>query len=204
MDEENVQTTQMPSIKLVLLGESSVGKSSIVTRYATDTFIEGREATIGAAFLARICSTEHRKVKFEIWDTAGQERFHSLAPMYYRNALAAMIVFDITKYTSFERAKLWVKELKRQGSPNLVIALVGNKLDLDQELREISQQEAEEYAAEMQLFYVETSARLGTHIDHVFEGIADRIPEEQLNARSNNKKIDMERHSLKNRKACAC
>ncbi|OBZ89397.1 Vacuolar protein sorting-associated protein 21 [Choanephora cucurbitarum] len=195
---------QIPSVKLVLLGESSVGKSSIVTRYATDTFIEGREATIGAAFLARICSTEQRKLKFEIWDTAGQERFHSLAPMYYRNALAAMVVFDITKSSSFERAKLWVTELKRQGSPHLVIALVGNKLDLDQESREVPQQEAEEYATEMQLFYVETSARLGTHIEHVFTGIADRIPEEQLNSRSNNRRFDMDHHLSDNRNSCAC
>ncbi|KAI8344878.1 small GTPase superfamily [Choanephora cucurbitarum] len=196
------ESGQLPSVKLVLLGESSVGKSSIVTRYATDTFIEGREATIGAAFLARICSTEQRKVKFEIWDTAGQERFHSLAPMYYRNALAAMVVFDITQSSSFERAKLWVKELKK-GSPHLVIALVGNKLDLDQEAREVSQQEAEDYATEMQLFYVETSARLGTHIEHVFHGIADRIPEDQLNARSNNTRLAIDRHSSSDNR-CAC
>ncbi|KAI8066252.1 ras family-domain-containing protein [Gilbertella persicaria] len=203
MQNDSQMTTQIPSVKLVLLGESSVGKSSIVTRYATDSFTEGREATIGAAFLARICSTTDRKVKFEIWDTAGQERFHCLAPMYYRNALAAMVVFDITKHSSFERAKQWVKELQRQASPHLVIALVGNKTDLDQE-RVVSEQEADAYAKDTQLLYVETSARLGTNIDHVFAEIANNIPAEQLNSRIANKKLDMGGSDSNDKGQCAC
>ncbi|CEG73018.1 Putative Rab family, other [Rhizopus microsporus] len=100
MNRSTEMMNQIPSVKLVLLGDSAVGKSSIITKYATDTFVEGREATIGAAFLAKICATEDRTVKFDIWDTAGQERFRSLAPMYYRNAAAALVVFDVTNYVS--------------------------------------------------------------------------------------------------------
>ncbi|KIR52780.1 rab family protein [Cryptococcus gattii Ru294] len=117
-------------VKLVLLGEAAVGKSSLVLRFTSGDFDENTSPTIGAAFLTQKCRLENRIVKFEIWDTAGQERFHSLAPMYYRNAQAAVVVYDITKAASLEKAKAWVKELQRQANANIVIALVGNKLDL--------------------------------------------------------------------------
>ncbi|KAJ1032454.1 hypothetical protein NDA16_000478 [Ustilago loliicola] len=116
--------------KLVLLGEAAVGKSSVVLRFVQNDFQENKEPTIGAAFLTQKCRLEDRLIKFEIWDTAGQERFHSLAPMYYRNAQASAVIYDVTKASSFEKAKSWVKELQRQANPNIVIALVGNKIDL--------------------------------------------------------------------------
>ncbi|KIX95886.1 uncharacterized protein Z520_08594 [Fonsecaea multimorphosa CBS 102226] len=118
------------SVKLVLLGEAAVGKSSLVLRFVNNDFQENKEPTIGAAFLTQKISLPNRVIKFEIWDTAGQERFASLAPMYYRNAQAALVVYDLTKPTSLVKAKHWVAELQRQASPGIVIALVGNKLDL--------------------------------------------------------------------------
>ncbi|OKL60626.1 hypothetical protein UA08_04088 [Talaromyces atroroseus] len=118
------------SVKLVLLGEAAVGKSSLVLRFVNNDFQENKEPTIGAAFLTQKCSLPTRMIKFEIWDTAGQERFASLAPMYYRNAQAALVVYDLTKPASLVKAKHWVAELQRQASPGIVIALVGNKLDL--------------------------------------------------------------------------
>ncbi|KAK5046586.1 Vacuolar protein sorting-associated protein 21 [Exophiala bonariae] len=118
------------SVKLVLLGEAAVGKSSLVLRFVNNDFQENKEPTIGAAFLTQKISLPSRVIKFEIWDTAGQERFASLAPMYYRNAQAALVVYDLTKPTSLTKAKHWVAELQRQASPGIVIALVGNKLDL--------------------------------------------------------------------------
>ncbi|KIY72749.1 ras-domain-containing protein [Cylindrobasidium torrendii FP15055 ss-10] len=117
-------------VKLVLLGEAAVGKSSVVLRFVSNDFQPNKEPTIGAAFLTQKCRLEDRVLRYEIWDTAGQERFHSLAPMYYRNAQAAVVVYDITKASSLEKAKSWVKELQRQANPNIVIALAGNKLDL--------------------------------------------------------------------------
>ncbi|PWN38950.1 ras-domain-containing protein [Ceraceosorus guamensis] len=123
--------TQKPwQAKLVLLGEAAVGKSSVVLRFVSDEYTENKEPTIGAAFLTQKCRLDNAIIKFEIWDTAGQERFHSLAPMYYRNAQASAVVYDVTKASSFEKAKSWVKELQRQANPNIVIALVGNKIDL--------------------------------------------------------------------------
>ncbi|KAG6842535.1 hypothetical protein C0991_000061 [Blastosporella zonata] len=106
----------------------SVDKSVQVS----NEFQANKEPTIGAAFLTQKCRLEDRVLRYEIWDTAGQERFHSLAPMYYRNAQAAVVVYDITKASSLEKAKSWVKELQRQANPNIVIALAGNKLDLVQ------------------------------------------------------------------------
>jgi len=117
-------------VKLVLLGEAAVGKSSVVMRFVNNEFQANKEPTIGAAFLTQKCRLEDRVLRYEIWDTAGQERFHSLAPMYYRNAQAAVVVYDVTKAASLEKAKSWVKELQRQANPNIVIALAGNKIDL--------------------------------------------------------------------------
>jgi small GTP-binding protein len=119
-------------VKLVLLGEAAVGKSSVVLRFVANEFQANKEPTIGAAFLTQKCRLEDRVLRYEIWDTAGQERFHSLAPMYYRNAQAAVVVYDVTKASSLEKAKSWVKELQRQANPNIVIALAGNKVDLVQ------------------------------------------------------------------------
>ncbi|KAK7463737.1 Vacuolar protein sorting-associated protein 21 [Stygiomarasmius scandens] len=119
-------------VKLVLLGEAAVGKSSVVLRFVSNEFQPNKEPTIGAAFLTQKCRLDDRVLRYEIWDTAGQERFHSLAPMYYRNAQAAVVVYDVTKASSLEKAKSWVKELQRQANPNIVIALAGNKVDLVQ------------------------------------------------------------------------
>jgi Ras-related protein Rab-5C len=118
------------SVKLVLLGEAAVGKSSLVMRFVNNDFQDNKEPTIGAAFLTQKCNLPTRTIKFEIWDTAGQERFASLAPMYYRNAQAALVVYDITKPSSLTKAQHWVAELQRQASPGIVMALVGNKSDL--------------------------------------------------------------------------
>ncbi|KAI4125996.1 MAG: hypothetical protein LQ338_003978 [Usnochroma carphineum] len=129
-DATAAATRPSSSVKLVLLGEAAVGKSSLVLRFVNNDFQENKEPTIGAAFLTQKCNLPHRTIKFEIWDTAGQERFASLAPMYYRNAQSALVVYDITKPTSLVKARHWVAELQRQASPGIVIALVGNKLDL--------------------------------------------------------------------------
>ena len=105
--------------KTVLLGETAVGKSSIAVRFVRDQFFEYQESTIGAAFLAQSLTLPGTQevVRFEIWDTAGQERYHSLAPMYYRGAKAALVVYDITDAKSFEKATLWVNELQQQCLP---------------------------------------------------------------------------------------
>ncbi|KAJ3207462.1 Ras- protein Rab-5C [Dinochytrium kinnereticum] len=166
-------------VKLVLLGEAAVGKSSLVLRFVNNEFQENKEPTIGAAFLTQKCRLEDKVIKFEIWDTAGQERFHSLAPMYYRNAQAAIVAYDITKTASLDKAKSWVKELQRQANPNIIIALVGNKLDLAAN-RAIPTDEAQAYATEEGLLFAEASAKSGEYVMEVFTEIAKKIPLEHL------------------------
>ncbi|XP_075638759.1 ras-related protein RHN1 isoform X3 [Castanea sativa] len=121
--------------KLVLLGDMGAGKSSLVLRFVKGQFLEFQESTIGAAFFSQTLAVNDATVKFEIWDTAGQERYHSLAPMYYRGAAASIIVYDITNAESYARAKKWVQELQKQGNPNMVMALAGNKTDLEDKRR---------------------------------------------------------------------
>jgi len=164
--------------KLVLLGESAVGKSSLVLRFVKGQFHEYQESTIGAAFLTQTVCLQDTTVKFEIWDTAGQERYHSLAPMYYRGAQAAIVVYDITNQDTFARAKTWVKELQRQASPNIVIALAGNKADLSNK-RMVDHDEAAAYSEENGLLFMETSAKTAMHVNDIFLAIAEKLPKNE-------------------------
>lgn len=161
--------------KLVLLGESAVGKSSLVLRFVKGQFHEYQESTIGAAFLTQTVCFDDTTVKFEIWDTAGQERYHSLAPMYYRGSQAAIVVYDITNPESFTRAKSWVKELHRQASANIVISLAGNKADLGNK-RMVEYDEAQAYAEENGLLFMETSAKTALNVNELFLAIAKKLP----------------------------
>lgn len=164
--------------KLVLLGDMGAGKSSLVLRFVKGQFYDYQESTIGAAFFSQTLAVNDTTVKFEIWDTAGQERYHSLAPMYYRGAAAAIIVYDITNTDSFSRAKKWVQELQRQGNANLVMALAGNKSDLASK-RKVESEEAQKYADENGLFFMETSAKSAQNVNELFYEIARKLPKAQ-------------------------
>jgi len=161
--------------KLVLLGESGVGKSTLVIRFVKGKFNEFQESTIGAAFLTQTVVVEDTTVKFEIWDTAGQERYNSLAPMYYRGSHGAIVVYDITSSTSFDRAKMWVNELREHLGRKLIIALAGNKADLS-EFRQVSTEEASAYASEQDLVFLETSAKTAQNVNEIFLALARLIP----------------------------
>uniref|UniRef100_K3Y200 Ras-related protein RHN1 n=1 Tax=Setaria italica TaxID=4555 RepID=K3Y200_SETIT len=163
--------------KLVLLGDLGAGKTSIVVRFAKGLYYECQESTIGAAFFSQVMSLDEATVKLDIWDTAGQERYHSLAPMYYRGAAAAVVVFDITSTDSYMRAKRWVDEIQRQaGNPHLVMALVGNKVDLE-ERRQVGTQEAMDYAEANGLLFTETSAKTAQNVSELFHELAERLVE---------------------------
>ena len=166
------------SFRLVLLGRTSVGKSSLLSRFVSDKFIENPQTTIGPVFVTRRVKVDGASVNLEIWDTAGEERYESLAPLYYRKAHAAIIVYDITDPDTFQRAKMWVKELKEHAHPNVVIALTGNKADLASK-RMVNYEEAEAYAKENSLLLMDTSAKTAMNVKEIFHAIAETLPTRQ-------------------------
>jgi len=166
--------------KLVLLGDTAVGKSCLVVRFVNDEFFEFQEPTIGAAFLSQTVVLDDSTVKFEIWDTAGQERYRSLAPMYYRGAAAAIVVYDITNKESFNGAKSWVEELQGRDDRNIVIALVGNKTDLPQSLRMVEMEDARAYSEENDIMHLETSAKNANNVKELFFEIARKLPRDKV------------------------
>ncbi|XP_013135999.1 PREDICTED: ras-related protein RABF2b-like isoform X2 [Papilio polytes] len=160
--------------KIVVLGSQGVGKTSLVVRYIGKMFSRHISPTIGASFFTCNINLAEARVKLQVWDTAGQERFRSMAPMYYRNANAALLVFDITCRASFAAVKGWVKELQSNAAGPLVLALVGNKADLAA-ARAVPATDAARYAAALGAPYTETSALHDQGIDHVFVSTATAL-----------------------------
>ena len=171
--------------KLVLLGDSSVGKSSLAIRVIKNEFNPTADTTITGYIQqdSTLLKINEGIVELFIWDTAGQERFDSLAPMYYRRAHAALVVYDITCEATFAKAQHWINELKRQAPADIVIALVGNKSDLDH-LRQVKQEDAKKYAEENGLLFVEASAKLSdTNVFELFEAVGRRLVESHAETR---------------------
>jgi Ras-related protein Rab-5C len=167
-------TASPKKYKVVLLGESGVGKSSLVVRLVKNEYVPTQHSTVGASFFRYAANVDEQTINFDIWDTAGQERYKSLASMYYRGAAAALVVYDITAADSFKRARFWISELVAN-SPDTVIALVGNKCDREDE-RAVTKEEARALAAEMSnLVYFEASAKDGTRVQAVFHVVARKL-----------------------------
>mmetsp|Transcript_19086 Transcript_19086/g.34714 ORF Transcript_19086/g.34714 Transcript_19086/m.34714 type:complete len:200 (+) Transcript_19086:4430-5029(+) len=157
--------------KVVLLGDSSVGKSSIVSRYISDAFEEGMPATVGSSYSEKLVRTcKERKVMLSIWDTGGQERYRCLAPLYYREASAAIVIFSVQDRSSLRACDSWIKELK-SAALNSLIVIVGNKVDSHS--RQISEAEGKSFAKERSVEYFEVSAKTGKGVTEMFKEIAE-------------------------------
>mmetsp|Transcript_1208 Transcript_1208/g.1719 ORF Transcript_1208/g.1719 Transcript_1208/m.1719 type:complete len:249 (-) Transcript_1208:195-941(-) len=162
--------------KLVFLGDQSVGKTSIITRFMYDNFDRHYQATIGIDFLSKTMYLEDRTVRLQLWDTAGQERFRSLIPSYIRDSSVAVVVYDVTNRASFLNTAKWVEDVRAERGNDVVICLVGNKTDLGNEKRQISTEEGEERAKNDGLLFMECSAKAGYNVKSLFRKLATSLP----------------------------
>lgn len=160
--------------KIVLIGDSAVGKSQLLARFSRNEFSLDSKATIGVEFQTRTLTIDHKTVKAQIWDTAGQERYRAVTSAYYRGAVGAMLVYDITKRQSFDHVARWLEELRGHADKNIVIMLIGNKSDLGT-LRAVPTEDAKEFAERESLFFMETSALEATNVETAFLTILTEI-----------------------------
>lgn len=169
--------------KLVFLGDQSVGKTSIITRFMYDTFDSTYQATIGIDFLSKTMYLEDRTVRLQLWDTAGQERFRSLIPSYIRDSSVAIVVYDITNRSSFLNTAKWIDDVRTERGSDVIMMLVGNKTDLADK-RQVSVEEGEAKAKEYDIMFIETSAKAGFNIKALFRKVASALPGIDNNALS--------------------
>ncbi|EJK61478.1 hypothetical protein THAOC_18027, partial [Thalassiosira oceanica] len=162
--------------KLVFLGDQSVGKTSIITRFMYDNFDRHYQATIGIDFLSKTMYLEDRTVRLQLWDTAGQERFRSLIPSYIRDSSVAVVVYDVTNRASFLNTSKWVEDVRAERGNDVVICLVGNKTDLGNDKRQVSTEEGEEKATKDNLLFMECSAKAGYNVKSLFRKLATSLP----------------------------
>ncbi|KAH0788774.1 small GTP-binding protein [Histomonas meleagridis] len=192
------------AVKLVLLGDSGVGKTSIVSKYVSGTFQENVNPTIGAAFVTKDVNIEGQQLELLIWDTAGQEVYRGLAPMYYRSALIAIIVFDVTKAESYDSVSYWIKELNTNVEDEIVIIICGNKIDLE-DSRVIEFQTANSLATDNFALYAETSASQGTGIDRMFQMALNKLIQNKgniINKATKTQSVDIKQSNGQGKKSC--
>jgi Ras-related protein Rab-6A len=168
-------TGKLRKYKLVFIGDQSVGKTSIISRFQFDTFDDHYQTTIGIDFVSKTVPVDDGTVRLQLWDTAGQERFRSLIPSYIRDSHVAVVVFDITNRESFESTSKWIADVRAQRGNDVVIVLVGNKTDLPAQ-RAVTTAELEARAAEQEIMFIETSAKEGFNIKILFRRLATALP----------------------------
>ncbi|XP_020114965.1 ras-related protein RABA3 [Ananas comosus] len=162
--------------KIVVAGDSAVGKTQLLGRFAKDQFFFDSKSTIGVEFQTRTLTLHRKRVKAQIWDTAGQERYRAVTSAYYRGALGAMLVYDITKRATFEHVARWVDELRGHADSSIVVMLVGNKADLAAAgQRAVPTEDAVAFAEEQGLFFSEASALSGENVDRAFLRLLEEI-----------------------------
>jgi len=197
----NDAVNPLAKYKLVFLGDQSVGKTSIITRFMYDTFDSTYQPTIGIDFLSKTMYLDDKTVRLQLWDTAGQERFRSLIPSYIRDSSVAVICYDITSRDSFVNTSKWIDDVRTERGDDVIMMLCGNKTDLEDH-RTVSYEEGEAKAKEYNIMFIETSAKAGFNIKALFRKVAAALPgmeNAKLGTTEDNKKdknIDLEKAKL--------
>ncbi|CDZ97088.1 gtp binding protein [Phaffia rhodozyma] len=171
----SASSNPLKKFKLVFLGEQSVGKTSLITRFMYDTFDNTYQATIGIDFLSKTMYLEDRTVRLQLWDTAGQERFRSLIPSYIRDSSVAVVVYDISNRASFLNTTKWIDDVRNERGMDVIIVLVGNKTDLNDK-RQVTPEELDKKAKDLNVLSIETSAKAGHNVKSLFKKIALALP----------------------------
>ncbi|EYU43316.1 hypothetical protein ABFS82_08G134500 [Erythranthe guttata] len=160
--------------KLVLIGDSGVGKTNLLSRFTRNEFSLESKSTIGVEFATRSLPVEGKVIKAQIWDTAGQERYRAITSAYYRGAVGALLVYDVTRHSTFESIERWLTELRNHTDPNIVVMLIGNKADL-RHLVAVSTEDGTSFAEKESLYFMETSALEATNVDTAFTEVLAQI-----------------------------
>ena len=161
-------------VKVILIGDSAVGKTNILSKYLKGIFQENSKATVGVEFGSKIFKIDNHNIKAQIWDTAGQEKYKAITGAYYKGSKGAFVVYDITRKDTFESADRWINDLKLTADPKINIILIGNKCDLEDK-REVLKEQGEEKAKSFGCAFLETSAMKGDNIDKGFEMMVSEI-----------------------------
>ena len=201
-------------VKVILIGDSGVGKTNIMSKFLKNQFMEESKATIGVEFGSKLFNDEGHKIKAQIWDTAGQEKYKAITGAYYKGSKGALVVYDITQKKTFENIEKWVNDLKAAGDPKITIILIGNKNDLDDK-RQVSKDQGEEKARSFGCAFLETSAYSGDNIDKAFNLMVKEIYEKFSNdstgedelapgSNGNGKDVELDKVNDKNIKKKSC
>ena len=175
--------------KLILVGDSYVGKTNILSKYIKNEFNQNTKSTVGVEFGTKILKIEDKIIKAQVWDTAGQERYKSITSTYYKGAKGAFIVYDITNRETFESVDKWIQDLNMNSDKNVTLLLIGNKKDLVDK-RDVSKEEGEEKAKSFGLAFLETSALTGENIDKVFDYMLKEVYNKITIEKKNSGEID--------------
>ena len=185
------------SLKVVVVGDSGVGKTCFLIRYVRNLFDEESQPTLGVEFMTKIVTTERHKIQLQLWDTAGQELFRSVTRGYYRGSAGALLVFDLSNRDSFDNIGRWLQDVRDTARSDVVTLLIGNKCDLDE--RQVSTEEAQEFAKEHNMQYFETSAKTGANIVEAIDAcvavIEKNVDDGAYEVTPNNDNIDFPQES---------
>ena len=204
-DEESIDSTSYDEkIKLMVIGETRVGKTALIKKYTKNVFGGAYLTTVGIDFQEKIINVEEKSVKLQIWDTAGQERFRNIAKSYFHTSDGFLLVYDISCKDSFEKLNFWYEQIKLNAPENTKCVVAGNKCDLE-EKRQVNKNEGENFAKTYNINFYETSAKDGINVDEVFQTLANEIMKDiKKNGSKNKRSSQVLRKNTKSKKKSCC